>query len=284
LLTTLGWNRRDAAAVAIGALATIAILVNVLFMQAGPHPAPMFKSKPAHAKPVAVKESALPPPTTATVPRPRPVEPAHAAPVSPVIATPLAPVLAAPAAPVVPVPPPVVAAGSAAKRTPGAIITDIQQELVRRGFFDGVVDGLYGPKTDRAIRAFERSAKLRPSREPSEALLQAIQRAHGKAAKTAIAATPVHRPAPVLNEVVARPTPVRNEVAAARPAPSKRVIAMQRVLAEFGYGQIKPTGLIDTETQAAIEKFERERRLPVTGQASDRVVRELASLTGRHLD
>ena len=267
LLTTLGWSRRDAVAVAIGALAAIAILVNVLFLQAGPHPAPMFKGKPVHAKLVAVKESALPP-TTATVPRPRPVEPPHAAPVAPVTATALPPVPAVPVAP----PAPLVAT-STAKRTPGAIITDIQQELARRGFFDGVVDGFYGPKTDRAIRAFERAAGLKPSRQPSEALLQAIQRLAGKPAKTVTAATSAQRPAPV-----------RNEVAAGRPAPSKRVIAMQRVLAEFGYGQIKPTGLIDFETQAAIEKFERERRLPVTGQASDRVVRELAALTGRRLD
>ena len=283
MLTTLGWNKRDAFAVAMGAMATIAILVNVLLMQAGPHPAPMFKSKPAHAKPVAVKESALSP-TTATVPRPRPVEPPHAAPVTPVTATALAP---APAVPVAPAAPPTapVATASAAKRTPGAIITDLQQELARRGFFDGVVDGFYGPKTDHAIRTFERAAGLRPSREPNEALLQAIQRSPGRVAKTATAATPAQRPGPVRNEVAAdRPAPVRNEVAAGRPAPSKRVIAMQRVLAEFGYGQIKPTGLIDSETQAAIEKFERERRLPVTGQASDRVVRELAALTGRHLD
>jgi len=36
--------------------------------------------------------------------------------------------------------------------------------------------------------------------------------------------------------------------------------------------------------ERAIEKFERERRLPITGQASDRVVRELASMTGRPLE
>ena len=78
--------------------------------------------------------------------------------------------------------------------------------------------------------------------------------------------------------------PVRNDVVAERPAPSRRVIAVQRVLAEFGYGQIKPTGIIDTETQAAIERFERERKLPVTGQPSDRVVRELAAVTGRPLE
>ena len=82
----------------------------------------------------------------------------------------------------------------------------------------------------------------------------------------------------------ARPAPVRNEVAAERPAPSKRVIAVQRALTEFGYGQIKPTGIIDPDTQAAIERFERERKLPVTGQVTDRLVRELAAMTGRPLD
>ena len=49
-------------------------------------------------------------------------------------------------------------------------------------------------------------------------------------------------------------------------------------------GQIKPTGIVDAETQAAIERFERERKLPVTGQPSDRVARELAAVTGRTLE
>jgi hypothetical protein len=69
-----------------------------------------------------------------------------------------------------------------------------------------------------------------------------------------------------------------------RPSASKRVVAVQRALAEFGYGQLKPTGIVDSETQAAIQKFERERKLPVTGQASERVLRELSALTGRAVE
>ncbi len=61
-------------------------------------------------------------------------------------------------------------------------------------------------------------------------------------------------------------------------------MAVQRALAQFGYGQIRPTGVVDGETRAAIEKFERERKLPVTGQPSDRVAKELATITGRPLD
>src|SRR5207244_8881235 len=69
-----------------------------------------------------------------------------------------------------------------------------------------------------------------------------------------------------------------------RSASSNRIIALQRALADYGYGQIRPTGIIDGDTRAAIEQFERERKLPITGQASDRVVRELAAMTGRPLE
>ena len=62
------------------------------------------------------------------------------------------------------------------------------------------------------------------------------------------------------------------------------MLAVQRALADFGYGQIKPTGLYDPDTHAAIERFERDRRLPVTGQVSDDLVRELSAVTGRPLE
>jgi hypothetical protein len=63
-----------------------------------------------------------------------------------------------------------------------------------------------------------------------------------------------------------------------------RVIAVQRVLAAFGYGQIKPSGFVDEPTSKAIEKFETEHKLPVTGRLSDRVLRELAAMTGRPIE
>lgn len=90
--------------------------------------------------------------------------------------------------------------------------------------------------------------------------------------------------APVAPRPVAPPPTVRSDPIADLLAPSKRVLAVQRALADFGYGQIKPTGTYDAATRAAIEKFERDHRLPVTGEISDRVVRELAAMTGRPLE
>ena len=66
-----------------------------------------------------------------------------------------------------------------------------------------------------------------------------------------------------------------------RRASASRVAAVQRALTDFGYGQLKATGTIGADTQAAIQRFERERKMPITGQMSDRLVRELGLATGK---
>jgi hypothetical protein len=70
----------------------------------------------------------------------------------------------------------------------------------------------------------------------------------------------------------------------AQTAGARRVAAVQRALTEYGYGQLKPTGAIGADTQAAILKFERDRKIPVTGQMSDRLVRELIAMIGHPID
>jgi hypothetical protein len=95
--------------------------------------------------------------------------------------------------------------------------------------------------------------------------------------------------APAASSTIARPpAPVpfsSRNATSANPAPGfRRVAAVQRALTEYGYGQLKPTGTIGSETQAAIQKFERERKIPVTGQMSDRLVRELTAVIGRPIE
>lgn len=288
-----------AATAAIGA-----VVVNALFLQVAPHPAPIIAVKP---RPVATSDM------TSSLPAPPPV--ARREDVAAVKAE---------------VP--------AATRTRAQIVSDIQRELSRRGFFEEPVDGVYGPKTDAAIRDFEQAAGIKGSAQPDDALLRLIARSTAHAAPTATAAVPTPtraagppapaKPAPTHTRTAAAPapaaTPAPTRVAAATPtpppapvraatpapapartamleeavprppapirtgsisaAPSKRIISVQRALADFGYGQVAPTGVIGAETKSAIERFERERKLPVTGQVSDRLVRELAAVTGRPLE
>ncbi len=63
-------------------------------------------------------------------------------------------------------------------------------------------------------------------------------------------------------------------------AVSPRVMEIQKALAKLGYGPIKVDGRGGDATKDAIERFERDRRLPVTGAISDRLVRELNAVAG----
>lgn len=224
---------------ALAGVAVCGILVNALFLQKGPHPAPLFSAKSATApQPVSA-------PVAMATPRPRPAEPEAFK-----TQTPPAKADAAPA------------------RSRLELIAEIQKELGRRGFYDGMADGVHGPKTEAAIRDFEQQTGVRHTGGPDEQLLRAIAQSHAKAKSAAVAAAPRHDP---IAELIA-------------PSPQKRILAVQRALSDFGYGQIKPTGTLDAPTQDAIGAFERAKRMPVTRQISPRLLRELSATTGRPLE
>jgi len=88
-------------------------------------------------------------------------------------------------------------------------------------------------------------------------------------------------PPAAISTIPRPPAPIPPAAAASG---SRRVAAVQRTLTEYGYGQLKPTGTIGADTQAAIQKFERDRKVPVTGQMSDRLVHELNAMVGKPID
>lgn len=60
---------------------------------------------------------------------------------------------------------------------------------------------------------------------------------------------------------------------------SPRVVAAQKALVKLGY-VVKPDGVMGAGTRKAVEMFEQSRKLPVTGELSPRVVRELSAASG----
>ena len=127
------------------------------------------------------------------------------------------------------------------------LIANIQRELTPQGFYDGAADGIWGAKTDARSRDFLQAAGVE---DQSGSERQSAARDHRVEGEGRQARRRPRRPS-------------RNDPIAELIAPSKRVLAIQRALSDFGYGQIKPTGAYDPETSTAIEKFERDRRLPV---------------------
>lgn len=67
--------------------------------------------------------------------------------------------------------------------------------------------------------------------------------------------------------------------ATAGPEASKRIIAAQKALAKLGYG-VTPDGVFGAGTRQAIQRFERDRSLPQTGEVAGRTMRELAAQSG----
>ena len=122
-----------------------------------------------------------------------------------------------------------------------------------------------------------------PARLPSPA--QSAANAGVTTLRPEDAAIPARLPAAAAPQPVSirRNDPIADLIGASVGSRS-RVMGVQRALSEFGYGQIKPSGVLDDATGAAISQFEREHKMPVTGRLSERLLSELATLVGHPLD
>lgn len=130
------------------------------------------------------------------------------------------------------------------------VVAAIQQQLADLGHYDGEVDGLSGPRTQDAIKAYQRAHDLQADGEATGALLDRI-RLNRRIAE------------------IAKPT-------AADPS----VQLVQSGLSELGYSPGPVDGVLGDQTREAIRKFERDRRLPESGAVSPRVIDELRKVTG----
>ena len=216
---------RDTLAGIVAAGAAIAIIVNGVYMQHGPHPAPIFAIKPLPVAPSRESVGSVQRPHAATQ---------DSGPHD--VATTPSPVR--PAAVELPRPRPATAPAAAGARK------------------DPIAELLAGHI-------------LQSSPQPRA---QPVHQA-ASAASAAPAAPPAPTPpAPI-------PAPSRSLA-----QPSRQVLAVQRALSEFGYGQIKPTGVMDNETRSALKEFQGSHNLQATGELNDQVKRELASMVGHELN
>jgi hypothetical protein len=218
------YSPKDTVAGLLAFAAVTAIVTNALFLQAGPHPSPMFGSvvvMPAPARPSPAASSGNPL-SVSPLPRPRPVE------------------------------------ASPAEPRPGE---------------------LKSSEAKPDLKAEARALDVRPPEvkavesKPSDSMASLVKAA--TASMPATTSTVLRPPAPI---------PVTRNEGGLAAGGSRRVAAVQRALTEFGYGQLRPSGIEGPDTRNALVKFERDRRLPVTAQISDRLVRELSAMTGRPIE
>jgi hypothetical protein len=94
-------------------------------------------------------------------------------------------------------------------------------------------------------------------------------------------ATPTAAPTRRAAAPVAEPAPGASGEADQGPSP--RILAVQRVLAERGFGPVKADGYFGEETRAAIRRFERIVGLPQKGELTPEMLTALSKVSGKKL-
>jgi hypothetical protein len=117
----------------------------------------------------------------------------------------------------------------------------------------------------------------------------AIAQPSPRAASAPAAVPAAPAPAPVTARAPTARDPIAEMIRMGGPVPvppanvgreaSDTVLAGQRALAKLGYG-IKADGIMGSGTRQAIERFEHDRKLPVTGEFNARTLRELTAASG----
>ncbi|MBX3581279.1 MAG: peptidoglycan-binding protein [Rhizobiaceae bacterium] len=136
-------------------------------------------------------------------------------------------------------------------------VKEVQRTLSRLNFYDGEVDGLFGPNTRSAIEAYQSKMGLAVTGAVDGSLLDHL--GTGSVAPAAV-------PLPSSRETAA---PI--EVSSRLPARDERVAAVQTGLREFGNEMIEVDGLMGSKTRAAILEFQSLFGLPETGLADEAV-------------
>ena len=142
-----------------------------------------------------------------------------------------------------------------------SLVTDVTAELTRRGFFIPADGARAGTKLDVAVRDYQEAAGLPADGLPSEALL-----AHLATSKLKIS-----------DQILQMLKP-------GQPDPKRTATAAQRALNKLGYGPLTEDGAVGAGTHAAIERFERDRKLPIKGELGGRLLKELATASGLPVD
>lgn len=279
---------------------TLMAATNALFLQDTRHPAPLFVSGsaaiagPATIEPVVVEPVEIP-----QRPAPEPASPAMSGP-APTISE-----QAAAPAPATPEP--------TAPAIGNQDIADLQEKLKTMGFFDGTVDGYYGPKTADAIRNFEARFNLPRTGAATPQVIQAVReaplqtsQAPETAPPTPVAATPqtddiapllaqMQETAPAAADTVERQTvaDISPDLPAAAPQTTAQpsvpavldgdlVSDIQRGLSRLGFLQGPVNGVADEATARAIRQFQIFNNFRPTGEVSP-VLRQMLVEAGAFL-
>ena len=133
--------------------------------------------------------------------------------------------------------------------TPANDVGLAQQRLRERGYYSGPVDGVMGPNTEAALRAYQRDQRLSVTGKLDSPTTRALISETGVAAGRTVGTS----------------------------APTIDIRTAQRELKGRGYYSGPVDGVIGAATESALRAYQRDRGLKVTGRLDSPTVRGLTS-------
>lgn len=166
--------------------------------------------------------------------------------------------------------------GNVAVQEISTLVLDLQVSLRKLGLYVGPLDGVNGPATERAIRAFERKVGQVETGLADEGLLALVHMQGSDL--VAVEVPPVPRAKPQASGTAS--SSVGLDPAAGVDADPK-LKKVQFALSELGYGPLTVDGVMGANTEAALRRFELDRGLPMTGQPTPQTLERLEMVSGQ---
>ena len=166
----------------------------------------------------------------------------------------------------------------------GEEVKALQQKLIDLGYLEGTADGIFGNKTEKAVRRFQWKNRMSADGLAGKKTLAALNLAQGgekaPAAETAAAAAPATAPtaAPAAAPAAApvtRPAGVKNPSTLYNGCTGDAVLALQQKLIDLGYLGGTADGKFGDETEKAVRNFQQKNGLKADGLAGKKTMAAL---------
>lgn len=139
------------------------------------------------------------------------------------------------------------------------VVENVQRELAAAGYYKGPIDGVIGRKTRQAIAAYQAAVGIEPDGKPTSDLVEHIK--FTREVSEASLFTGSIEPDP---DAEAR----------------ARIRRVQTGLAELAYLPGEINGEMNSQTRDAIVSFQKDHKLPETGEVTDDLIAELNKTSG----
>jgi peptidoglycan hydrolase-like protein with peptidoglycan-binding domain len=167
----------------------------------------------------------------------------------------------------------------------GEEVRALQQALIDLGYLEGSADGIFGNKTENAVRRFQSKNGMTSDGLAGKRTRAALEAARsGKkapAAETAAASAPAGVSAAV---PVPRPAGVTDPSTLYNGCTGDAVLAMQQKLIDLGYLDGTADGKFGDSTEKAVRKFQSENGLKADGLAGKKTCSKLEKVWNKNND